>query len=203
MHTPHTNVHSYLPVGRVGFPSDHLVENILSAIKGVSSKIPQGLRNIQSVNLKTPDSIALPIFNSLPPPPSLLPSLDDKPPTKRVRIDNSLGSEDNDKMAESDTSEDLEPERKRKIVKSQTLGKILVEDPRSVSLMEREAGATNSDEDLQAVGRQKARKSLPGSKKSGLSRNTQMISKVSAKKVRGSTVRSSKYEKALRRRTVN
>ena len=106
---------------------------------------------------------------------------------------------------ESDRNEDLPPQRKRKISNSRTLGKILVDDSSPVVLVESVVEAsTSSDEDLQAVDLRKTRKSVPGSsKKPRLSRKAKIISKVSAKKVRGSTVRSSKYEKALRRRTVN
>ena len=59
-------------------------------MSGVASKIPRGWRNIQVVNLKTVDSIALPVFNSLPPEPKLLAPIEEEgPKRKRVKLDDS------------------------------------------------------------------------------------------------------------------
>lgn len=46
------------------------MENVLSATEQVASKLASD--NIQSVHLKTPDSIALPILNCLPPGPTII-----------------------------------------------------------------------------------------------------------------------------------
>ena len=78
--------YSSVPIGRVGFPKDHLVENVCGAMKVVASQIPRGWNNIQSIHIKSVDSISLPVFNSLPPEPSLLPPLGDMPPVKRVKL---------------------------------------------------------------------------------------------------------------------
>ena len=51
------------------------MENITEGMRGVASKIPRGWRNIQSVHLKTVDSIALPLYNALPPQATLLPAV--------------------------------------------------------------------------------------------------------------------------------
>ena len=56
------------------------------AMRGVASKVPRGLSNIQSVHLKSVDSIALPIYTSLPPEPSSLPAIGDVPSAKRIRL---------------------------------------------------------------------------------------------------------------------
>ena len=138
----------------------------------MGSHIPRGLRNIQSVHLKTPDSIALPIYNSLPPPPGLLPgTADEVPSAKRLKLD--TGSDEN----ESKDEEGLSEGRRRK----RTTGLRLEE-----SLEDDEDGGT--EEGQGRVSRSKVRRTK--------------LSKLSVKKVRGSTVQSSKYEKALRRKTV-
>lgn len=65
--------------------ADHLVENICGAMKGVASRIPRGWSNIQSVHIKSTASVALPVYASLPPAPTSLPAVEDRPPSKRVR----------------------------------------------------------------------------------------------------------------------
>ena len=57
---------SAVPVGKVSLPAEGLVENVCLAMRGVIHYIPRGWKNIQSVHIKSVDSIALPIFNSLP-----------------------------------------------------------------------------------------------------------------------------------------
>ena len=168
----HTHSNSNVPIGRVSYTPEQLVSNITSAIKGVGSHVPQGLRNVQSVHLKTPDSIALPIYNSLPPPPGLLPATTDKvPAAKRLKLD--TGSDEN----ESEDEESLSEGRRRK----PTTGLRFEE-----GLEGGEDGGAEEGEGR--GGRSKVRRAR--------------LSKLSVKKVRGSTVRSSKYEKALRRKTV-
>ena len=61
-----------VPVARVGFTADTVVQNILQCVKTISSKVSRGLNNVQSINIKTIDSIALPVFNSLPKPATVL-----------------------------------------------------------------------------------------------------------------------------------
>ncbi len=75
-------------MGRVGFPASHVVENICEAMKAVVGRIPRGWTNIQSVHIKTVDSIALPVFNSLPPDPMSLPEVGkEEPLVKKVRLE--------------------------------------------------------------------------------------------------------------------
>ena len=61
---------STLPVGRLSFTCDQLVENIISATEQITSRIASD--SIQSVHVKTPDSVALPILNCMPPGPSMI-----------------------------------------------------------------------------------------------------------------------------------
>ena len=42
------------------------VDNIMAAADGVAARIPKKWANIQALHIKTPDSVALPIFASLP-----------------------------------------------------------------------------------------------------------------------------------------
>lgn len=164
----------HIPVGRVGFPPEDLCSNITSAIMGVASHIPRGLKNIQSVHLKTPDSIALPIHSSLPPPPGLLPAAaDETPATKRIKLDI-----DSNEMFSSKPEENLSEERGQ-----------------------RSAGLTfERSLNCVAEGGEEARRSGRESESKGKKKTK--LSKLSVKKIRGSTVRSSKYEKALKRKTA-
>ena len=73
-------------MGRIGFPGSHLKENVCEAMKAIVHRIPRGWRNIQSVHIKSVDSMALPVFNSLPPEPQSLPSIEDGPKVKRVKL---------------------------------------------------------------------------------------------------------------------
>lgn len=57
---PGTAVFS-IKVGKTSFPAKYVAENILSSLKTVIPKVG-GISNIQSVALKTPDSISLPLF---------------------------------------------------------------------------------------------------------------------------------------------
>ena len=61
---------STLPVGRVSFTCDQLVENIVSATDQVSSRMASDI--IQSIHVKMSDSIALPILNRLPSGPTMI-----------------------------------------------------------------------------------------------------------------------------------
>ena len=73
-------------IGRVSMPGGHVVDNIVTGIAGVVAHIPRGWSNIQSINIKTVSSVALPIFNSLPPPPTLLPDVEVKQRHQVVRL---------------------------------------------------------------------------------------------------------------------
>lgn len=76
-----------VPVARVGFPTDAVVGNILQCAKTISNKLSRGLAGIQSINIKTADSIALPIFNSLPKPATVLSEPGETSKAKRVKLE--------------------------------------------------------------------------------------------------------------------
>lgn len=62
-----------MKVGHTGQKTAHVVENIMQGIEKIVQHIPHKWNNIQSVHIKTADSIALPVFNSLPLAEPLLP----------------------------------------------------------------------------------------------------------------------------------
>jgi len=53
-------------VARTSFNVDQVVANVMGAVANVVERIPRKWKNIQSVFLRTHDSPALPVFNSLP-----------------------------------------------------------------------------------------------------------------------------------------
>ena len=133
------------------------MENITQGMRGVASKIPRGWRNIQSVHIKTVDSIALPLYNSLPSLATLLPAVDG--PRGKKRCVEQLA------LSDGEDPGDLEPNESRGSADDQM-------------------GSSGSGGGVV----------VPAAKK------TRLPSKMSAKKIKGSTVVSSKYEKALKRR---
>ncbi|XP_065065734.1 ribosomal L1 domain-containing protein 1-like [Rhopilema esculentum] len=57
---------SAIKVGHSGQSQEELVENIVAVVDEIAKKIPRGWSNIQCIHLKTAESIALPLYNSLP-----------------------------------------------------------------------------------------------------------------------------------------
>ena len=53
-------------VGKSTMDVEDIVENTMAAIDGAVSKIPRRWGNVQSIYMKTPDSVALPIFTAAP-----------------------------------------------------------------------------------------------------------------------------------------
>lgn len=141
---------SAVPVARINYPASHLVENVISGMNTIATRLHQGWRNIQTVHLKSVDSIALPLFNSLPPAPTLLPGVRDGPVRKKIKLEEEV-EEDGETSTLPPRTESLKREpRKVKRVKTPVLKKA-------------------------------------------------KVTKVSAKKIKGSTVLSSRYEKALKK----
>ena len=123
----------------------------------ITTKIPRGWRNIQSIHLKMVDSIALPLYNSLPPPATLLPDVNEQPGRrKRVRLES--------------TEDDDEP-----MPKKQSSRKLL-------------------SQEITPSG-----KKMGSGEPATLKTKRIKSAKVSAKKIKGSTIISSKYEKALKK----
>ncbi|KAF9001251.1 hypothetical protein BGZ52_010017, partial [Haplosporangium bisporale] len=53
-------------IGLTSMSAAEITANIEAAIPHIIEKIPRKWKNIQAINLKSNESIALPIFNSLP-----------------------------------------------------------------------------------------------------------------------------------------
>lgn len=52
-------------VAHLGMSVDEIVENVIVAMNNCAAHIPKGWNGVQSINLKTSESVALPIYNSL------------------------------------------------------------------------------------------------------------------------------------------
>lgn len=68
-------------MSHTGQSIEQAVENVVSAVSEITKIVPRGWNNIQSLNLKTSDSIALPLYTSLPENSHIIE--DSQPPTKR------------------------------------------------------------------------------------------------------------------------
>lgn len=64
LHTS-TGVCSNVKIAHMGMPVDEIVANILVGMNNVAAHISKSWRGIQSINIKTADSVSLPIYNSL------------------------------------------------------------------------------------------------------------------------------------------
>ena len=53
-------------MAHTGQTAEEAVENVVAAVAEITKIVPNGWSNIQSLNLKTTDSVALPIYSSLP-----------------------------------------------------------------------------------------------------------------------------------------
>ena len=73
---------SAIKVAHTGQTTEQAVENVVSAVSEIARIVPRGWNNIQSLNLKTSDSVSLPIYTSLPEK-SL--AIDDTQPQKKRR----------------------------------------------------------------------------------------------------------------------
>ena len=95
----------------------------MKGMVGVASKVPRGWRNIQVVHLKTVDSIALPVYHSLPPEATLLATL--PPAEKRVKLSDKgevgggvsgdLGEVSEEEDGENVTTPLATPQRREKV----------------------------------------------------------------------------------------
>lgn len=61
---------SAIRIGHTDQKSTDIAENIIAAANHIASVIPRGKKNIKSLHLKTNESVALPIYTSLPDKPS-------------------------------------------------------------------------------------------------------------------------------------
>ena len=95
---------STVKAGHTGMSRQHLVENIVSALDLVAELLPKKWQGIQAIHIKTHDSIALPIYHSLPG------ALVIEPPAQRDKGEKSLGKR---KASESSAEEESDGEEKQ------------------------------------------------------------------------------------------
>ena len=75
---------SAIKVAHTGQTVEEAVENVVGAVSEITKMVPRGWNNIQSLNLKTSDSISLPIYTSLPE--KSLAIEDTQPPNKKRKM---------------------------------------------------------------------------------------------------------------------
>ena len=95
---------STVKAGHTGMSRQHLVENIVSALDLVAELLPKKWQGIQAIHIKTHDSIALPIYHSLPG------TLVIEPPAQRDKGEKSLGKR---KASEPSGGEESDGEEKQ------------------------------------------------------------------------------------------
>lgn len=176
-------------------------------MKAISNRVPRGFRNLQSLHLKTVDSIALPIYNSLPPLPTKLPVVGEEgatPIVKKIRLDeDSEGqSEAEDEILETASCKQVEEEAP-------------AADSGPESTVKKSKRLKVSDYVDATMKRSTALTPITAEIRGGVKRKVSSLRKLlgtgqvrtlSAKKIRGSTVISSKFEKVKRkqrRRTMD
>ena len=208
---------SSVRIGRLGMPAHHMVENILTGVKAIANRVPQGFRNFQSLHLKTTDSIALPIYNSLPPQPTKLPGVSEAAPVvKKIKLDDgsegqSEPEEEEEEEEEKEEEEMIEVDNDISLAQKQVELEALARPPSTVKKSKR---LKVSDYVDAATKRSTALTPMTAEIRGGVKRKVSSrkllesgrVRTYSAKKIRGSTVISSQFEKAQRkrrRRTMN
>ena len=83
---------SAIKVAHTGQTVEQAVENVIAAVSCIAKIVPRGWGNIQALNLKTTDSISLPIYNSLPEK-ALSSELPEPPKKKKKNMDTEKISE--------------------------------------------------------------------------------------------------------------
>ena len=57
---------SAIKVGHAGQTQEDIIENVVAIVSYIAKIVPRGWNNIQTIHLKTAESVALPLYNSLP-----------------------------------------------------------------------------------------------------------------------------------------
>lgn len=60
------NIRSAVRIAHTGMTCEDVILNVMEAVQCIAKIIPRGWSNIQSLNIKSANSIALPIYTSLP-----------------------------------------------------------------------------------------------------------------------------------------
>ena len=75
---------SAIRIAHTGMTAEEIVENISKAVAHIAKIIPRGWTNIQSLNIKSSNSIALPIHTSLP---ESIEVIDNEPAKKKRKVE--------------------------------------------------------------------------------------------------------------------
>ena len=76
-------IFSAIKVGHSGQTQEQLIANVIAAVAEIAKIVPRGWSNVQSVHLKTSESVALPLYNSLPDVENVIDSTE--PPKKKKK----------------------------------------------------------------------------------------------------------------------
>ena len=208
---------SSVRIGRLGLPAHQVVENILAGVKTIATRVPQGFRNYQSLHLKTVDSIALPIYNSLPPQPTRLPGVGEEestPVIKRIKLDEGSEGISDEEEQEDEELEDADDEVVTREQTEEEIGTLSSEDVPPSPTVKKSKKLRVSDYVDSTLKHSTVAMPMTSGIRGGVKRKVssrrsiqgRRVRTLSLKKVRGSTVISSQFEKAQRkrkRRTLN
>ena len=111
--TQHTLSRS-IPVSRLSFTPEQGNDNVQALAKGLSLRLPGGWPTVQSIHLKTVDSVALPIHKILPKPPATISveGYSHKIERKRSHLER---DPDVESTAETNSAPDPPPQQKKRI----------------------------------------------------------------------------------------
>ena len=76
-------IFSAIKVGHSGQTQEQLIANVIAAVAEIAKIVPRGWSNVQSVHLKTSESVALPLYDSLPDVENVMDSTE--PPKKKKK----------------------------------------------------------------------------------------------------------------------
>jgi ribosome biogenesis protein UTP30 len=99
---------SAIKVGLTSQSAAEITANIETAIPHIIEKIPRKWKNVQAINLKTNNSIALPIYNSLPEDGTTRINVQPSKKGKAIAMDLDNGEEEEDEDEEEEEEEDDE-----------------------------------------------------------------------------------------------
>ncbi|XP_031569604.1 ribosomal L1 domain-containing protein 1-like [Actinia tenebrosa] len=94
---------SAIKIGHTGLTEEEVTANIMETAKGIANIIPRGWKNIKSLNIKTSNSVSLPIYNSLPERPVAIQSESVKKPKATIKEKKQKKRKVNEKENESDS----------------------------------------------------------------------------------------------------
>ena len=79
-----SGISSAIRIAHTGMNAEEIISNIMEGVSEIAKIIPRGWMNIQSLNIKSPNSIALPIHTSLP---DNIEAIVNKPQMKKRKVE--------------------------------------------------------------------------------------------------------------------